>query len=559
MKKHLYIILTAIVGLFMGCQSPDELVPSTNSTGLNSLTAYFTEGDYTTAEFKTSVTSLDNDIVINIPYYYPEESNNMVTLGKMRVIASIDDNCFISPKLGVLDLTKKNYFQFTNGLGETKQICITGAIKKLSGSQITYFSIPADDATSFAGVTGTIDQDTKTISLITVDDLSSVNVDFKLSPHATISPDPSVTKVNLNAETKFTVTAQDGTTTAYTVSKAAPAKIAYGYRSGSEKALWSFDFTTAGFGWDATNFASLASIGNYLVVSMGNGTTPVYFNRITGSKIGTINVGSASATGAVTNDLNNNLLICNYVDNGGTFKIFKTKSVTSAPSEFISFNNSTGNSIGHKISVQGSVDGDAIITAELENWNGSNSFVRWMVSGGTVGAPEVITMSGVAQWSAGVTIADVVYATTSTSDGYFTSYYDADVLRYMKGTTSAASLDPQSDGSGWAYNNNSLDVKAFNGARYLALACESHFPQWSINTQVYLYDVTSMGQFTGTIDTSPALTFKPTISSFNGTDGVSATGDVLLVPSADGYTLTLYYIDNNCKALGAYQFDCIKK
>ena len=68
-----------------------------------------------------------------------------------------------------------------------------------------------------------------------------------------------------------------------------------------------------------------------------------------------------------------------------------------------------------------------------------------------------------------------------------------------------------------------------------------------------------MGQFTGTIDTSPALTFKPTISSFNGTDGVSATGDVLLVPSADGYTLTLYYIDNNCKALGAYQFDCIKK
>jgi len=559
MKKHLYIILTGIVGLFMSCQSPDDLVSSTNSDGLNSLTSYFATGNHTSAEFKTTVTNIDSTIVINIPYYYPEETDSTTTITAMRVIASMDDNCSLSPKLGILDLTKKNYFNYTNGKGVTKKICITGAIKKLSGSQITYFSVPANDATGFAGITGTIDQDKKVISLITIDDLSAVNVDYKLSPHATISPNPKTTAVNLNASTQFTVTAQDGSTSTYTVSKAAPAKVPYGFRAGSQTLLWAFDFTGAGFSWDATNNASLASIGNNLIVNMGNGSTPICFNRITGVKLGKINLGSASATGCVTNDLNGNLLICNYAVSGNTFQIYRTKSVSSAPSLFISYSNSTGSLLGRKMSVQGSIDGDAIISAELENANGSSSYVRWTVSSGVVGSPVIITMTGIGNWSSGVTIGDIVYATTNPSDGYFTSFYDADVLQYMKGTTSQASLNPQSDGSGWGYNNSCLDVKSFNGARYLSLCCVSHFPQWGMNTQLYLYDVTSTSLFTGTVDSSPSLSFNPTITSYNSTDGVSATGDVLLVPSTDGYTLTLYYIDNNCKALGAYQFDCIKK
>ncbi len=557
MKKYIYSIITAVVGLFMGCQSPDDLISSTNSDGLNSLTTYFATGSHTSAAFKTTVTDITSDIVINIPYYYPEETDTTTTITAMRVIASMDDNCSLSPKLGILDLTQKNYFNYTNGKGETKKICITGAIKKLSGTQITYFSVPANDATGFAGVTGTIDQDNKIISLITVDDLSAVNVDYKLSPHAIISPDPKTTVMNLNVSTQFTVTAQDGSTSTYTVSKAAPEKISYGYRSGSETLLWSFDFTTKGFAWDGTNNASLASIGNNLIVNMGNGTTPIYFNRITGAKIGEITLGSTSAAGCVTNDLNGNLLTCNYAADGNTFRIYRTKSVTTAPSVFISYSNSTGSILGRKMSVQGSIDGDAIISAELENANGSSSYVRWIVSGGTVGAPEVITMTGIGGWNTYATIGDIVYPTTNTSDGYFTSFYDADVLQYMKGTSSQAGLTGQVNAGN--YNNNCLDVKAFNGAKYLSLCCISQFPQWSVNTQLYLYDVTSMAQFTGTVDVSPALTFNPTITSYNSTDGVSATGDVLLVPSADGYTLTLYYIDNNCKTLGAYQFDCLKK
>lgn len=76
---------------------------------------------------------------------------------------------------------------------------------------------------------------------------------------------------------------------------------------------------------------------------------------------------------------------------------------------------------------------------------------------------------------------------------------------------------------------------------------------------LYMYDVTSDGSFTGTVSTSDALTFNPSLSSFGSADGVAATGDVLFAPTTDGYKLRLYYVDNNCKIIGGYEFDCIDK
>jgi len=566
MKKNIIILLIGVISTMFGCQSPDELTSTAQGEGLNSVTAYFAEGTYKDdqqAAFKTTVTNLSSDIVVQVPYYYPQESDLTTAITKMRLVGEFDSNCSIEPKLGVIDLTKKNYYTFTNARGEKKQICITGKIVALTGCDISYFAVQDDEANGISGVTGVIDQDSKIISLITTQDLSSVKVNLKISPHSTIFPDPRVTALNLNQETKLTVTAHDGVTKKeYIISKAAPEKINYGFRNGSDQKLFEFDFTNSGIAWQSSNNASLAVVGNNLVLCTGNGVTPTYFNRITGAKIGQITLGSAKADGCITNDLNGNLLICDYAATGNTFKIYRTNAVNKAPVLFLSYDNSTGSDLGAKVSVQGNIDTDAIISAELANWGGSNSFVRWIVKNGNIGTPEVITISGIAAWSSGVTVSDVVYASTNVTDGYFTSFYDADVLHFINGSTntSAANLQPQSDGSGWAYNNNCLDVKLFNGARYLALGCVSHFPQWAINTQIYLYDVTSTSQFSGAINTSGALVFSPTVTSFlTAGDGISATGDVLLVPSADGYNLTLYYIDNNCKVLGAYQFDCIKK
>ena len=89
--------------------------------------------------------------------------------------------------------------------------------------------------------------------------------------------------------------------------------------------------------------------------------------------------------------------------------------------------------------------------------------------------------------------------------------------------------------------------------------CTAHFPQWGGTPCLYMYDVTSDGSFTGTISTSDALSFNPSLSSYNSSDGVAATGDVLLAPTTDGYKLRAYYVDNNCKVIGGYEFDCIDK
>ena len=91
------------------------------------------------------------------------------------------------------------------------------------------------------------------------------------------------------------------------------------------------------------------------------------------------------------------------------------------------------------------------------------------------------------------------------------------------------------------------------------LVCTAHFPQWGGTPCLYMYDVTSDGSFTGTISTSDALSFNPSLSSYNSSDGVAATGDVLLAPTTDGYKLRAYYVDNNCKVIGGYEFDCIDK
>ncbi|MCS2594324.1 hypothetical protein NXX56_29180 [Bacteroides thetaiotaomicron] len=99
-------------------------------------------------------------------------------------------------------------------------------------------------------------------------------------------------------------------------------------------------------------------------------------------------------------------------------------------------------------------------------------------------------------------------------------------------------------------NNNCLDARTFNNAQYLVLVSTAHFPQWGGTPHLYMYDVTSDGSFTGTVSTSDALTFNPSLSSFGSADGVAATGDVLFAPTTDGYKLRLYYVDNNCKIIG---------
>ena len=76
--------------------------------------------------------------------------------------------------------------------------------------------------------------------------------------------------------------------------------------------------------------------------------------------------------------------------------------------------------------------------------------------------------------------------------------------------------------------------------------------------------MTSLTGMSGSIEETSALMFSLTPETFyeqgGGTGGfVASVGDVILVPSANGYYMTLYCIDNNNRLLVAYQVDCIDR
>ena len=557
MKKNIQYLLLGVLALMSSCQDPEYVLPTAERQGITSLTALFTSGPYVDKEavvYTIADASVDK-YVIPIPWFYPEDSENETAeyMKTMRVQAKLAPNCTINPVLTILDLTKENYFTYTDAQGYKKQICITGERVKSNKCQLLSFSIPAED------ISGIIDEEHKTVSLI--------SAEYSLSSHATMSPDPKTEALDFNSPVELTVIAHDGVTKqTYTVQKAVPDKIPYGYRKGSETELFKLDMGVIGLPWTSANSPSLAVNGNNLVVCLGDGSTaPTYYNASTGSKIGNMTLGSVgvASLGCVTSDSKGNILLATKAANGKSFSIYKTSSVTTAPTLLTSYTNNTSLDMGTKVSVQGDINTNAAIIATCDGTasSGSNTFVRWIITNGVLGSPEVVSVNGVGYWGSPVSNTKVVTKGTTAQSDYFLSYYDPNVLYWVNGISNNASksLSNSDNGNSWAMNNNCLDARTFNNAQYLVLVSTAHFPQWGGTPYLYMYDVTSDGSFTGTVSTSDALTFNPSLSSFGSADGVAATGDVLLAPTTDGYKLRLYYVDNNCKIIGGYEFDCIDK
>ena len=551
-------LMLALALAFTGCAEEENVAPTANREGITSLSAYFTSGTYQdklAAQLSTT-SSETTDYVIPIPYYYPEESDYVPSedMKAMKVTAKLENNCFLSPGLGVLDLTKKNEFTYTNPYGEQKKITISGQLTHLNKCAIKSFMAEPGD------LSGVIDEDSKTISLVTMDDLSKMTADVVLDPHATISPDPSVPH-DFNDGFEFTVTADNGVDkSTYKVMKQIPQKMDNGYRAGSEKELFVNDMTTLGVKDPNAIHPTLACVGNFVVLNLGDGSAPQYFRKATGSKVGTIALGEAKATGAIASDNVGNMLICNFADNGQTLNIYKTNDVTKAPTKLISYTNGLGVGIGARLHVQGDLNSNAVITATPYSCNNA---IRWIVKDGRVGNPENILMS-VAAWGAQDDAAKVVGVDAEGKNGSIVDYYQGGVCQmyYLSDWKTSANLVQDNSGNAWGYNTAAIDVRPFNKARYLALFEMGYWPDWGLTGHIYLYDACNPASVTGTTDGSSMLKYAYTIPDNFGSVGYASDGrfaDVLVTPSEDGYFLYIFYASNTHLSFGGIQVDCIKK
>ena len=226
MKNNTYFIIALFCTAFIfliGCQQVEDLTPSISRYGINSMKGSFYGDESSDNNFISEIDYEEGVITIVFPYNYPLLSNNVLKvedLTHVRVEANLDDNVTISPALLYFDFTKENFITITDQTKKNKDYKIVAEIRKSAEAKITSYELKE------LGLTGIIDNDAKTISLISIESIGETLADVTISHGATINPDPREVAMNYDNEFTVTVTAQNGITkNIYTVKKNVPPKV----------------------------------------------------------------------------------------------------------------------------------------------------------------------------------------------------------------------------------------------------------------------------------------------------------------------------------------------
>lgn len=577
MKKIYYLLTAGVLALAASCQKPEFVEPTANRQGITSLTAFFTSGKYVEKEMGKLVVpegESPDRYVIPIPWFYPEESDDVTTLhmSKVRVRAELAENCKIDPPLTLLDLNQEHQFTYTNAQGESKPIIITGERVKSSTTHMLAFNLL--DADGNVTLEGFINNDSKEIYLFSVEDLNGLTAAAEPWYHASVKDEESLAKPrNWNDEQKVTVVAHDGKTEGeFTVIKRNPEKIRYGFNNDSFKELFNID-PVSRIGvppYDTPVFPTLAYTGGYLIVNHGDGSAPIYLDGRNGTKLGEIATGGKTF-GAVTSDESGNVLLCNRLEGVGTFEIYRTSSVNVAPTLFYSYNNEVALPLGSKIKICGSIDSEARITVSYEGIPGvteAGQFLEITVVGGSVASAVVhdLQPSGILWGASPQNSAGLVPASAEAGvNGWYYASYALNGMHWIRPDHGVGQTLLTNDmDNAWLLNPNCLESKKFNNANYLTLFVCHHFPAWDKQPSIWVYDIADPAGVSGTYQESSAcVAYNSWLIYYNAVNAAGnetqSAGDVIMAPSADGFKVFVYYYDHYAGMIGGYSADCVKK
>lgn len=551
-KNILIIICLLLLGFFQACVKPTNIEP-TIGNGLSSISATFSDG---TGLFTTETLAPYGDTIkIIVPYYYPEESNNVSNITQMKLMANLPNNVSITPKIGsngLFDLTKPTEIVVRSSDGTSRKHFIIGKIKKSSEAMIKEFTLPGIQLAGF------VIESQKIVGLVSGGiDMNNQVPQLVLSAHSSISPNPT-TAQSFNNPVIYTVTAFDGTSVQYTVKSITPQKVTNGMRIGSGRLLWTKTLSEMGIAASDNMSTSLAISSNNLVVNTRN-IANRYFNRFNGTYVGDMVMTGINAVNfknfSSTSDETNNILISNLVTAAGQkLYVYKYNSASDAtPVKYIEWTvDLAGAQVGRKLSVKGSLNGNALIFMGASTSN--NTILRWNVVGGVLQSqtPDKIIYTGTKKWSY---LADVISEGTSTSDNLFVSGYPGD-LAYVSSLNGSALATVDLVASGFNVNH-SIDHVVFNNSKYLAAININPF-SWGTPSNAYLYNVTTPSALSALPgDANYATVRVYTSGSIASPAGNgNSTGDVLLKVSDDGYKMIMYVFVTN-GGVAAYEFDCI--
>ena len=305
----------------------------------------------------------------------------------------------------------------------------------------------------------------------------------------------------------------------------------------------------------STIHPTLAKCGTDIVLNLGDGSAPIYLGAASGEKIGDITLGEANPSGCVVSDCKGNMLIMNYAESGSTLKVYKLSAPSETPSLFFTWDNACGLPVGHQAQVQGDLNGTASIIATLEGIPqvvGSSHIVRWEVSNGTVGEPEIIEITGIHTWMTIDNSAKVAAKSTNKADGYFLAHYDggANNFYHIDGTSNTvdATVSPIGSGAEWGQVYNCCDSRDFGGYNFTVLFIQGYWPSWGLPGSLHLFNTTTLNGFTGNV--TDAEIGNVSISDFETISypGDNRCGDVFL--DATDTSLAVYYVSNTHLGIG---------
>ena len=584
MKKIIFSIISFGLALGLTSCQPEEQLPETSAAPITSVTARIQyKGEY--LEYTGYPVEGTNMIEIEFPWYYPIDSDNLLpmsVLTEAKVTAELANNVVITEPITIMDLTQFNKITVIDQVKKAHEYIITGKLAKFDMCDILEFVIPEEkvsDSEELPSFSGLVKDNVSTVAILTDGAVGVRKAAVKVSPHATIFPDPSTEAVDFDDPTlTFTVTAHNGKSKrTYSVIKEIPPKREFGLRPKSGKVVFAKQLY-AEVGIDvADKTTGLGVNGTNLIINT-QGQDPVVIDRYKGNNVGTMSIGdlaSSSSNYYMTSDDDGNLVFCNM--SSGTnpvLTIWVSKDINTTPVQFASWN-TEGATYGKKLSVQGSLNSNAVITAPYIG-SGANKFARWVVSNGILVSetPEIVTINGIDVWTWNC---DVCYVGDTPDSDYFVHGYSGARLFWVTGATNT--VKAATDVTSVNFVANTVDAIKFNRGTYVATTQANGYG-WGGADLAWLVDISSTDNFVGTLDAdynpdkvsdkSPAIFYQSAYNTYGpravaGLDGgkyLSATNsgtlaDVILAPSTENdYYLYMYFMFCNGYVVGV-QFDCL--
>lgn len=313
----------------------------------------------------------------------------------------------------------------------------------------------------------------------------------------------------------------------------------HGMRMTSPTALWNKPISEI-----VTGATSIAALGDYLVVN-APGAAPVALNALTGEYVGTVDLGEmAGANAIITADDAGNLVVSSYQEADG-FRIGRMKGIDGTLEVFIT---RASQEYGNDMSVIGDVYGDARITLMYSPWSsGTTGHLLYQVAGGVADGG---TWSKIAAGSITDKIdnnnGDVIYRDMNPGAPYFMTGYSSNCFVWAEGGTAQAIQVTTNSNCGAVC----IDVEQFNGAYYVATACDTYFT-WALgDAAIYMADVTSLAHFQAGVVPFSTGALEWNVASAGGTT------DVALRAAKDGVHMYVYVLHGN-GSVGCVQTDCL--